>query len=219
VSPSPDQRITALKVVGWALRVLTVSIIAVLLIQAADFILGVTRIGTFSDLLSLVSQFVPLMVAIGLLEWGSRHLFRQAEEIQSDLELKLTGYITSNQSTSIETLSKWTGLPQRKTADMAARLAAGGNLVGYTIDIPSQTIFRGSAPHTPNDTPYTPPRSIRSPVAPIPDSSDETTRVKAKLYELDLLKKQGRISEEEYNEMKGELERKLTNLDSGTQVY
>ena len=219
MSPSPDQRITALKVVGWALRVLTVSIVAVLIIQVADFILGVTRIGTFSDLLSLISQFVPLMVAIGLLEWGSRHLFRKAEGIQSDLEQKLTGYITSNQGTSIETLSKWTGLPQRKTADMAARLAAGGNLPGYTIDLPSQTIFRGPAPHTSNDMPYTPPRPIPSPAAPIPDSSDEATRVKAKLYELDLLKKQGRISEEEYNDMKGELERKLVNLDSGTQVY
>jgi hypothetical protein len=52
-----------------------------------------------------------------------------------------------------------------------------------------------------------------------PNPSDEAVRIKAKLYELDMLKKQGRISDDEYNEMKGDLEQKLVNLDMGTQVY
>lgn len=214
---SPDQRIDGLKIAGWALRILAVIVLAALLIQAADFALYLPNIFTYSNLAQIATQFVPLMVGIGLLQWGSSHLFAQAKDVESDLEEKLTGYVLSSQSVTIETISRWTGLRQRKAADLVARLVAKGRLKGYTIDIPSQTVFKTSPDQRPIGAPYRTPNA--TPVPPPADLSDEAVRLKAKLYELDMLKKQGRITEDEYSEMKGDLERKLVNLDTGTQVY
>lgn len=214
---SPDQRIAGLKIAGWALRILTVIILAALIIQAANFFLYLPNVATYSNMAQIVIQFVPLMVATGLLQWGSSHLFAQAEEVKAELEEKLAGYILSNQSMTIETISRWTGLPQKRAADMIALLVAQGRLSGYTIDLPSQTVFLNSAAQRPVSAPYSPPSP--TPVRVPSNLSDEAVRIKAKLYELDMLKKQSRISEDEYNEMKGDLERKLVNLDTGTQVY
>lgn len=217
MASSPDQRIAGLKIAGWALRILSIVILAALIIQAANFFIYFPNIATYSNLAQIVTQFVPLMVATGLLQWGSSHLFAQADEVKAELEEKLVGYIKSNQSMAIETISRWTGLPQKRAADMVAILAAQGRLSGYTIDLPSQTVYLNPTAQRPVGAPHGAPSPI--PIRATANLPDEAVRIKAKLYELGMLKNQGRISEDEYNEMTGDLERKLVNLDTGTQVY
>lgn len=144
-------------------------------------------------------------------------MFAQAKEAQQGLEEKVVGYIVSNRTMSFDTLSRWTGLPLKKAADLAARLAARGKLPGYTIDLASQSISNATSGVGLTNPAAPPPMSLHAQTPFNP--SDEVVRVKAKLYELEALKKQGRITEGEYGDMKDELEKKLANLDTGTQVY
>lgn len=202
---------------AWALRVLGVLVLVVVAIQAANVLLNLPSLNSYSSMAGAVIQFVPLGIAIGLLDWGSGHMFAQAKEAQQGLEEKVVGYIVSNRTMSFDTLSRWTGLPLKKAADLAARLAARGKLPGYTIDLASQSISNATSGVGLTNPAAPPPMSLHAQTPFNP--SDEVVRVKAKLYELEALKKQGRITEGEYGDMKDELEKKLANLDTGTQVY
>ena len=217
MSSSPDQRVTALKIAGWLLRIAAVIVLAALLYQLAEFLLTFPQIASYSSFAVDVSQLIPLILGTGLLQWGSGRFFDQARAAESELEEKVIGYVTSNQSVSIATVSGWVGMPQKKTADLIARLSAKGRLRGYVIDLPSQAVFSPPSSQPTTGGPFHIPNMVTAP--PPPDLSDEVVKIKAKLYELDTLKKQGRISEQEYNEMREDLERKLVNVDSGTQVY
>lgn len=217
MASSPDQRVAALKLAGWLLRIAAVVILAALLYQVAEFVLSFPQIASYTTFALDVSQLIPLILATGLLQWGSGHFFAQARTAESDLEEKVMGYVTSNQRVSIATISGWVGMSQKRTADLIARLSAKGRLRGYVIDLPSQSVFVSPPSQQTASEPYRIPTLTTAP--PPVDLSDEAVRIKAKLYELDTLKKQGRISEAEYNEMREDLERKLVNVDSGTQVY
>lgn len=48
---------------------------------------------------------------------------------------------------------------------------------------------------------------------------DESVKVKAKLYELENLKKQEKIGQEAYDKLKEEYEKRLAQTDLGTQIY
>ncbi len=217
---SVEQRITAFKVLGWVLRIVGIIILIGLFVDIVNFLPSLPFIANFTQFMQEIgTQFIPLVIGYAILQWGSHHLFAQANEEQNGLEEKLVGYITSNERVSIDMLAKWTRIPHRRVADLVARLTAKALLTGYVIDIPSQTISR-----VPVGRSMEPPRLPVIPVTQPPlqtpsNPADEATRLKAKLYELEVLKKQGRISEAEYNEIKDELERKLVNLDTGTQVY
>lgn len=215
---SPEKRISGLKIVAWTFRVLALIILAVLIIEAANLFLYLPSLISYSSMANAVVPFVPLAVGIGLLQWGAARMFDEVEDAKENLDEKIVGYILSNKVTSFETLSRWTGIPQRRVADLAARLAAKGRFSGYTIDLASQSISN-TPPYAvgPTSPPPPPPSYPRAQTAFSP--SDEVVKVKAKLYELEALKRQGRIADGEYNEMKDELEKRLANLDTGTQVY
>ena len=211
---SVEQRITVFKLLGWVLRIVGIIILIGIFIDIVSIVPSLPEI----NLLNWIPQIIPLVIAYAVLQWGSGHVFSQADHEQKSLEEKMIGYVTSNNMVNLDMLSRWTGIPQRRVADLLARLSANGRLSGCVIDIPSQTIRKeslgkgvglGQNPVIPSPPP------IQTPPNPL----DEAVRLKAKLYELEVLKKQGRISESEYNEIKDELERKLVNLDTGTQVY
>ncbi len=217
---SVEQRITAFRILGWVLRIVSVIILIGLFVDIVYLLPRLQDILHSFDVFSQqFIQAIPLVIAYAVLQWGSHHLFAQANEEQNNLEEKIVGYITSNERVSIDMLAKWTRIPHRKIADLVARLVAKALLKGYVIDIPSQTISR--VPVGSGMERLTPP-IVAVPQPPLqtpPNPTDEATRLKAKLYEIEVLKKQGRISEAEYNEIKDEVERKLVNLDTGTQVY
>lgn len=215
---SVEQRITAFKILGWVLRIVGIIVLIGLFLDIVYLLPSLSSGTSFSALMQSMIQIVPLVIAYAVLQWGSSHVFAQVTEEQNSLEEKIVGYVTSNDTVSLDMLSKWTRIPHRRVADLVARLSAKGILSGYVIDIPSQTITkvpvgRSVGPSRPPVMPTTPP--TQAPSNPL----DEATRLKAKLYELEVLKRQGRISESEYSEIKDELERKLVNLDTGTQVY
>ena len=121
-------------------------------------------------------------------------------------------------------------LTRKEVADRLAMLASTGRVKDVTIDLASGTISRGSLPV--QDAPQVSQASYNAPQqaipavedappepAQVPVESDEAIKIKAKLYELEILKQQGKIGAQSYNKLKEEYERKLAQADTGTHVY
>jgi DNA-binding Lrp family transcriptional regulator len=230
--PTFSQRIVLLKVVSWSLRILAVLLLIIIAISVITSLPNVTpNSPNLSNTLgTLIEENLLLVVAVAVIVWISSMVWGMITHQEDDLDDKLLGYVISNPSTDIAALATWMNLTRKEVADRLAKLASAGEVKGVTIDLASGTISRGSLPvqDTPpaNQTSYqTPPQTMASVqnVAPepaqVPVESDEAIKMKAKLYELEILKQQGKIGVQSYDKLKEEYERKLAQADTGTKVY
>jgi DNA-binding Lrp family transcriptional regulator len=130
------------------------------------------------------------------------------------------GYLIANRAVGLDILARVLNLTQREAADLVARLVSKGVLKGYTIDLQGQTIYREAPPAQASPPPSTP--GGASPYVGVvkPDVSlDEPVKIKAQLWELEVLKQKGQISDQAYAKLKDELEKKLAAAETGTRVY
>ena len=187
---------------------------------AASGTSGVTK-GT---LWGLYEQSLLILVGWVTSFWASGHFFNLASREEQSLDEKLTGYIKSYPSStlSLQSLSEWVRLTQTETVDRVAKLISKEKLTGYSIDIPNGVIGRLQEPPSSSGIPSllsTPIRAAVPTPSPGVSTHDEAMRIKARMYDLEMLKQQGKIGASQYQKLREEYERELSRLDSGTQVY
>lgn len=142
-----------------------------------------------------------------------------ANEQDKSINERLFGFVTTANAVSFDDLAKWTRIEHQEAVDRLAKIASKGSLRDFIIDVTHGIVVRGQKPLESLDSRPGPPSSQIS-AAPEPIvGPDEAIKVKAKLYELDVLKQQGKISQKSYDKLKEEYEKKLAQADSGTQVY
>ncbi len=221
---SPVRRISLLMRGGWILRVLSVALLVFIAIGVASaYVASGTSGLTLGASSGLIQQSIYVLIGFAIAFWASDRFFKAGFKEELRLDEKLAGYVKSYPSSRIplESLSGWVRLTQAETTDRVARLLSEEELTGYNIDIPNGVISKGQEPlpASPPDslsTPSVAPSSTPSPATYLPD---EATRIKAKLYELEVLRRQGKISGPAYQKLKDEFDKDLAKLDTGTQVY
>jgi hypothetical protein len=223
-----SQRIVLLKVIGWSLRILAALLV---IVMAVSFITALPNIAqtspnASSNLATLIQADLFLLLGLCVVTIISTYIFSVAKHQEEDLDSKLLGYVISNYSTNLAAIATWLNLTQKEVADRLAKLASKGQVYGVNIDLTNGTISRGTLPvEQASSRNQASPASMASvpntmvQPASVPSESDEVIKIKAKLYELEVLKQQGKIGTPAYNKLKEEYETKLAQIDTGTKVY
>lgn len=213
---STSRRISILRVLGWTLRLLAALLLVLVGLDVVYALpnLNSATAGSNSVLLPLIQQSVILLIAVGAAVWLSGHFFVMAKDKDESLNERLLGYVQSTDMVSLDVLAGQMVLTQKEAADRLAKLVSQGLLKDRAIDLQNQRVVKTwEAPQA--EQPVTAPQERPQAVA----ESDETIRVKAKLYELEVLRQQGKISQKAYDNLKEDYEKKLAQADKGTQVY
>jgi len=215
--PSTLQGIRVVRGVGWIIQFVTLILALSFLVDVVSLYPLLARAG---DWYPAVQRLLPYVVGIIVTQTFAGWLFSRASEQQRSLEEKAVGYLIANRAVGLDILARVLNLTQREAADLVARLVSKGVLKGYTIDLQGQTIYREAPPAQASPPPSTP--GGASPYVGVvkPDVSlDEPVKIKAQLWELEVLKQKGQISEQAYAKLKDELEKKLAAAETGTRVY
>jgi hypothetical protein len=196
-----------------------VVLLVIIVISIINSLATITTVPPNRDLIiPLVQVWIALFIGAIICGWFSSHVFYSASKLEQSLDERLLGYVMSNEASGLDLLARWIGLTQKEVADRLARLVSQGALSGYFIDIPRQMVIKAPGPTSTPD--YNPAPAATPALAEAShESADEVVKTKAKLYELEMLRKQGKISNQTYNKLKEEYERKLSESDTGTQVY
>jgi len=210
--------IAAFRFTGWILRILSASLGIIAVVYLIDDIpalgsLGGSPSGAFSLIQDLAFIIIGAVIVAGL----SGYMFKLANEQDESINERLLGFVVATNSATFDELAGWTRIRIRETADRLARLASQGNLMDFGIDLSNRMIMRTRGG---TDTAGAGQPSIHAPQAAQTNAeADEGIRLKAKLYELDVLRQQGKIGQPAYDKLKEEYEKKLAQSDKGTQVY
>jgi hypothetical protein len=239
---SVTQRIWLTKLFGWALRITTGLIIVLAVVNLVTEFPGTTP----DTVVPIIQGAAIYLIIAAVVAWLSDHLFKLARAQEQTLDQSLLGYVVASDSVSLDVLAGWTRTTQSEVARLLAKLASAGKLKDYQIDLPNRMVTKvravpASVAAKPSHTPQTQLScpNCKAPVRPgmeycemcgtrlssaptirgTASEVDEAIRVKAKIYELEVLRQQGKISGNAYDKLKEEYEKKLAQADKGTQVY
>ncbi len=237
---SVTQQVWLTKLFGWGLRAIS----GIIVILAVVYLVQVLpTLGQNTVIPIIQNMAIYFIIAVGV-AWFSGHFFKIATEREQNLDERLLGYVLAGNLVNFEALAGWTRITQQDVANRLAKLSSSGMLRDYQIDLQNRMVTKigvassnYSNANSPQTKSFCP--NCKAPIRPgaeycnlcgtrlpsvaatpgTPSELDDAIKVKAKLYELEVLKQQGKISGGAYDKLKEEYEKKLAQADKGTQVY
>lgn len=219
--PSITQKIKIYRLLCWALGIIGVILVAFIGEAILQQIPAIESNPQYA-LIFVIDELPYIIVCVVCFAAGG--IFNEtATRERYYLRQRIAGYVKSNELTNIEVLADWFGIDQIEASNIIAELAAQDKIEGYTIDLQRQLVYRNDASFQfgPPEPAEVTEGSGEIPVvrSAVPQPSNDVIKLKASLYELDQLKQQGKISDQAYERLKDEYERKLSQSETGTKVY
>ena len=216
---SSTRQIKNYRFVGWVLRILAVSLALVIAVSTIESVPTITA--SSSAFYSAWEEVIFVLLGVVVITWFSEHMFRVASDQDKSINERLMGFVMSAETVTFDELGAWVRITQVEVADRLGRIASKGGLKDYLIDLSNRVVTRApkqAVPLGPRPTTQVSPAQA-SEAPPMGAEPDDVIRIKAKLYELEVLKQQGKIGQPAYDKLKEEYEKKLAQSDKGTQVY